>query len=148
MRKSKSKSKSKKPKRSKKTNLTPKPKQKKKIPRKKYGTRKAVRDLKNKVYLGKRGDYSEELNKSFSINKVFNEDSLNENNFKFQMNKLMDYPRNLKLDYLTSLKDITSLKGSYPESILITTFGYEREFINFLLENSKVFSIINLLISL
>jgi hypothetical protein len=117
-------------------------KRKRTIPKKK--AKKAVKRIRqtrrfqNLCYLGKREEFSEDSNKPFKINKLFDYENAAEPDFKIQMNKLLNYPKNLNLNYLTSLKEITTFKGSLPDSILITTFGYEKEFIKFLLEESKV----------
>ena len=97
-----------------------------------------VNRIQNISYLGKREDFSEDSKKPFKINKLFNNENASEPDFKIQMNKLLNYPKNLDLNYLTSLKEITTFKKSLPNSILITTFGYEKEFIKFLLDESKV----------
>lgn len=58
---------------------------------------------------------------------------------ELKMNRLVVYPRgNHSPEYLVTLRDLVSLEGRLPESLLVTTFGYEKEFIDFLLQDSKV----------
>ena len=58
---------------------------------------------------------------------------------KLFMNRLIDYPRNVDHGHLITLRELACLKKESPESILSTTFGYEMEYIKFLLKRSKVF---------
>ena len=58
--------------------------------------------------------------------------------FHMYMNRLIEYPRSESAKHLISLADLTSSRSSEPLSLLVTTFGFEKEFINYLLEFTKV----------
>lgn len=54
------------------------------------------------------------------------------------MNRLIDYPRDADQEHLVTLRDLAWIGKKRPSSILTTTFGYELEYIKFLLKRSKV----------
>lgn len=53
-------------------------------------------------------------------------------------NRLMEYGKNETASHLVSIADLTSSRASKPLGILITSFGFEQEYINYLFEISKV----------
>jgi hypothetical protein len=58
--------------------------------------------------------------------------------FHLYMNRLLEYPRNEKANHLVTLADLTSSSSSEPQGILVTTFGFEKEFIKYLFDITKV----------
>lgn len=85
--------------------------------------------------LGKRAQLQPKMAENSSSKRALSPKS----RFELKMNRVMTYPRGDEApDHLVSLRELVSLEENLPESLLATTFGHEKEFIDFLLEKSKV----------
>jgi hypothetical protein len=63
--------------------------------------------------------------------------------FAVYCNRMMEHSKTEKASHLVSIADLTSSSASDPLGILITTFGFEQEFINYLFDISKVLNWFN-----